>query len=432
MVMRKRAESFYYKNIVVQIFRNHWERFKEYHSELVNEDIEENVEKMLGCGLKENGYFEYRCLKDGEEKIIPFTCKSRFCLRCSRVYIDRWVNKMKEIIFKGVNHRHVILTIPGSLWEYFRNGALMKELSDSGVKTIEEVMIISNKGKEIEPGIIEVTQTAGRASTWNPHLHFMVTEGGLDKNGKWQEITYFDYETLRKKWMYNLLKMMETEFIDNLEVKSKINEIYIQRGDKGLIARAKREKIRKRDIVSYLISYVASPPIALSRITGYDGKEVCYWYREHPTDREVEVRVSAYEFIRRMIQHIMPRQLKMVRHYGLYARNKVGKVREILDKIFDGVRKGAEEIRKLVMSPKNYRERMIKSFGRDPLKCPRCGGEMELWKIWHPRHGDIYDFVRDSPEIIEEIEKDCVVEEEEIRERQYVFSRDYQICLSSV
>ena len=39
----------------------------------------------------------------------------------------------------------------------------------------------------------------------------------------------------------------------------------------------------------------------------------------------------------------------------------------------------------------------MQAFGRDPLRCPRCGEEMELWRIWHPKYGDLFDLGRDSP-----------------------------------
>ena len=86
---------------------------------------------------------------------------------------------------------------------------MLKKLSDCGVKTIKEVMEVCNKGKGLNAGMIVVTQTAGRASNWNPHLHMLVTEGGLDKRGRWQDFYWFEYEILRKKWMYNLLKMVK-------------------------------------------------------------------------------------------------------------------------------------------------------------------------------------------------------------------------------
>ena len=41
----------------------------------------------------------------------------------------------------------------------------------------------------------------------------------------------------------------------------------------------------------------------------------------------------------------------------------------------------------------SYQERVLASTGRDPLRCPRCGGSMMLWQIWHPRYGVVYDEV---------------------------------------
>ena len=43
------------------------------------------------------------------------------------------------------------------------------------------------------------------------------------------------------------------------------------------------------------------------------------------------------------------------------------------------------------MAPKTYRERVLASTGRDPLRGTRCGGEMLLWQVWHPRYGVVYD-----------------------------------------
>ncbi len=56
----------------------------------------------------------------------------------------------------------------------------------------------------------------------------------------------------------------------------------------------------------------------------------------------------------------------------------------------------------------NWRQRLIASFGKDPLICSNCKQEMELWRIWHPGYGDIYDLCRDSPamEYEEDSQKD--------------------------
>lgn len=420
-------KKIFYKNVVVQIFRDHWAQFKHYHPELVTDEIEENVEKMMGCGLLANGYFEYICPGCLEKRLVGFTCKSRFCLRCSKVYVEKWIQRMKEIVFKWIKHRHIILTVPGSLREYFRDGRMLKKLANCGVKTIKEVIEICNHGEELEAGYIVVIQTFGRPSTWNPHLHTLVTEGGFNDKGEWKDFYYFEYETLRKKWMYTLLEMVKEELGDKEGVLEKVAEIYRQQGKVGLIVRAKKEKVRKRDIVGYLIKYVASPPIALSRIECYDGERVRYWYKEHPTDKKVVVTVSVYEFIRRMIQHIMPKGLQVIGHYGLYSRRKVSEVREKVADLFEGKTGVVQEFETLVNElegVKNYRERIKKSFGIDPLSCKRCGIEMILNRIWHPKYGIIYDFWRDGciEDIGEVVQHGKVEIKEDAREKQLCFA----------
>ena len=42
-----------------------------------------------------------------------------------------------------------------------------------------------------------------------------------------------------------------------------------------------------------------------------------------------------------------------------------------------------------------YRARVLASTGRDPLRCTRCGGEMMLWKVWHPRYDVVYNELRE-------------------------------------
>ena len=55
-------------------------------------------------------------------------------------------------------------------------------------------------------------------------------------------------------------------------------------------------------------------------------------------------------------------------------------------KVEDVVKGAVKSIARLT-----YRQRYAQSPGRDPFRCPHCGEEMELWRIWHPTYGVIYD-----------------------------------------
>src|SRR5947209_3506800 len=95
-------------------------------------------------------------------------------------------------------------------------------------------------------------------------------------------------------------------------------------------------------------------------------------------------------FIGRMVQHTLPKGFKRIRYYGVQATKTFAKVkiliREAVAKV-EGVIKGAIKI----IARLTYQQRYEQSTGRDPLRCPHCQSTMEVWRIWHPTYGVIYD-----------------------------------------
>jgi len=159
----------------------------------------------------------------------------------------------------------------------------------------------------------------------------------------------------------------------------------------------------------YIGRYIGRPALAEHKITSYDGQWVTFWYESHEEKRRVYRRLEARKFIERLIDHIPLKGFKMVRHYGLYARRSKGIALEILRKC----RNFLQQSFAFLSAPAKvlgWRQRLTQTFGQDPLLCPRCGEEMELWRIWHPRYGDIFDWGRDSPGLEWHDEKDSAKE----------------------
>jgi hypothetical protein len=100
------------KKIIKRIFQDHWDEFLRQHKDKIPEDMQlsviEAVNKMLLCGTKEMGYAIYVCTNccQHPEKVVFFTCKSRFCTSCGKVYVDNWVKKMTQEIL-DTSHRHL-------------------------------------------------------------------------------------------------------------------------------------------------------------------------------------------------------------------------------------------------------------------------------------------------------------------------------------
>lgn len=378
-----------------RIFEEHWDEFKSGHPSYATEYYEEVVQKMLGCGREEGGYSEYLCTCCGQDRRrIAFTCKSCFCLSCSKGYTDDFVAQVSRVLQPGLKYRHMILTLAEQLRIYFyrnrQEGKLLSGLMRCGYECLEDVVSRAVK-QSVKIGAIVVVQTHGRSGHHNPHLHIIMTSGGInEQTGKWVDLRYFPYEIIHKKWQYHLLKMMK-EIMPTDEVKKVVDDLW-KKYPKGFVAHVTKGKVpdQCRGLAKYLAKYVASPPIALRRIISYTGQEVTYWYKDHQTKGKEVVTVDVLTFIGRMVQHILPKGFQRIRYYGLQATKTFKKwveaIKEGLRKVGRAI-KGAYE----VVASKGYRERYKEMSGRDPLICRCCGREMYLWKIWHPKYGTIYD-----------------------------------------
>jgi hypothetical protein len=305
-----------------------------------------------------------------------------------------------------VAHRHLVLTIPEELREvFFWNRSWLKVMMDCAAKTALEVLQSQKSGAV--PGILVVVHTFGRDLKFNPHVHLLMTEGGL-RGGQWEPIPFLPYALLRKKWQYYLLTEIKGCWAKSREDSRFIDRLFKENGQ-GFYVNGESQMTSSRYAARYIGRYIGRPALAEHKVTGYDGQWVTFWYESHEEKRRVYRRLEAGKFIELLIDHIPLKGFKMVRHYGLYARRSKGIAWEILSQC----RNFLQQSFSFLSAPAKvlgWRQRLIQTFGKDPLLCPRCGEEMELWRIWHPRYGDLFDLGRDSAGVELRDEKDWAKE----------------------
>ena len=381
-------------NIFKQIFTEHWPGFKQFRPRYNTLYYDDLVDKMLGCGNPDKmGYIEYRCLHCGQGKhLVSMSCKSSLCLRCAKVYVDKWVAQVGKMLHDGVIYRHIILTVPDVLrTPFYQNAdALLSPFMKSGVRCLDD-FFSTVSGKALKGGYIVVVQTHGRNGQFNPHLHIISTSGGWDESAeKWVHLGYLPYPMLHMKWQWYALEMCR-DALKTEEMNRLVDSCY-DKYPNGFVANVQKGDVpsRYRSLATYLAKYVVSPPISLRRIDRYDGESVTYHYRSHRTERVESERVAVYTFIGRMIQHSFAKGFKRIRYYGVQATKTFEKIKDRIGQALakvKGIVKGAIKI----IAAKTYRERYRDSSGLDPLICPHCQHEMSLWKVWHPKYGVVYD-----------------------------------------
>ena len=228
-----------------------------------------------------------------------------------------------------------------------------------------------------EPGMVMVLHPYGKDLKVNYHLHILVTEGGLDEGGRWQSQEYISYRGLRKVWQYELLSRIREKEGSRSEAGRLVKELF-GRYEKGFYVYAEPRVRAVQGIGRYIGRYIRHPAIADTRIVGYDGEQVTYYYEQRleqgQESKRVYERVPVLEFIHQVVRHIPPKQFKMVRYYGLYAPCKAKKVRAKLAAIGKAV---GRVVRRL-----GWRKRVQRDFKRDPLQCPKCGQtDLELFSL---------------------------------------------------
>ncbi|MBI5101551.1 MAG: transposase [Nitrospirae bacterium] len=408
-------------NLWQRIFLENWDKFaadyRQEHGESAPAHWQENVERMLSCGDIREGYYEYYCQDCGAMKKVGFTCKSRLCLRCFKVTVDEWLNQAKKVLFEGVVHRQVVLTVPKVIRPLIlADEDFLKVYMDAGAKAVKELVEEWRRKKKIRVGIMAVLQLHGRAGNQNPHLHFVVSEGGIDKDKTWREVNYFDTKKLRKKWQYHVITalrkaIMGTEY--ETEWHGKLGSMFRQYPT-GFDCDCMPESGPVERLVVYLCKYVSSPPISIRRIEGYDGQNVTYRYEDHLKGPMTET-ISAVEFIGRMIRHLPPKGFRMVRYYGIYARPIREKIHALVAGALKALVKRAEAmvqyfVKKLgrssdtpasVDGADRSGSKVTEQFSKGPLRCPECGSvKMLLVRIWSKEAGMIYDIVKDGKNLV--------------------------------
>lgn len=362
------------KGILKTIFKNHWSEFVELYGHRIRKNVYSEVEKMLNCGSIENGYIEFKCEACGESKKVGFKCKSRFCTSCGKIYVDNWVEDMVARLYR-TKHRHMVFTIPKELREYFqRDRKLLKLLPEGAADVLKRWYKNMNKKEEFTPGIITVIHTFGRDLKWNPHVHVLVTDGGAGNNVVWRPISFIPYEMLRKSWQKVILDKLLLSFPGKRKEIKLLKDRLYKKLESGFYVYAKGEIKTAEQAGRYVGRYTGRPAIAESRIIKYDGRKVTFYYERHEDGKRVEEVLDVLDFIAKVIIHIPEKHFKMIRYYGIYARNNRYKERKFYKFINEKV---AEELKKL----RKWRFRILKHIGIDPLKCEKCGTQMVIFDV---------------------------------------------------
>jgi hypothetical protein len=303
---------------------------------------------------------------------------------------------MQELL--PVKYYHVVFTLPHELHSLIlgHRKILFTLLFDASAQTL---LTFAKDQKYLGalPGIITVLHTWGQQLNFHPHIHCIVSGGGITNNNNWKEATKNDCRFLfpvkamsivyRAKFLQVLQQMISTDEVTLPETedgKRLINLLY----QKDWVVYAKAPFGGPQSVIEYLGRYTHKVAISNHRICNINDDEdtVTFVYKDYRSvgignadeGKQKQMTLAVPEFIRRFEQHILPERFTKIRTYGYLAnRNRHKRINEILKKMKLPLHKG------LVKIP--IQVRMLEQFGIDMAECPLCKNKtLQLIKTFYP------------------------------------------------
>lgn len=357
-----------------------------------NLHVQKVLHRLKVCRTAALGYHVYRCTNEecGEIKYQYHSCRDRHCPGCGAIKKDEWIEaRMQELL--PVKYYHVVFTLPHELNSLVmgHRKILYKLLFDASAQTLL-CFAKDNKYLGATPGIISVLHTWGQQLSFHPHIHCIVSGGGITDDNNWKDAKKNIYRFLfpvkamsvvyKTKFLQALKKLIANKTVRptaGTDTSALFNMLY----QKDWVVYAKAPFGGPQSVIEYLGRYTHKVAISNHRISSINDEDgsVTFAYKDYADgNKQKQMTLSSTEFIRRFEQHILPKGFTKIRTYGyLSNRNRHKRINEVLKKMNLPLHKG------LVKIPLQLR--MMEQFGIDVTECPCCKHKtLQLVQVYNP------------------------------------------------
>jgi len=296
-----------------------------------------------------------------EEKLVYHTCKSRACPSCGHRATGLWQREQWTAL-PDMPYAGVILTMPDVLWPIFQqNRHLLYDLPALGAAAIQQ-WVKARYGVRVL--IMVVQHTFGRRLNFNPHLHILVSAGGLQESeGRWIAQLHYEKDALMHMWRYAVITYLREA------LRAKVLTSDLRAEDLKAVLKTQYERWWNIDIdhfkskgqfLQYAGRYIRRPPIAQHRFVKITDREVQFWRKDLKEKRRVLTWYSIEEFVATLAEHVPDRYRHAIRYFGLLAPASKGRTSAALFVLL-GQKKRPRPPRL------SWRSSLRKDFGVDPL-----------------------------------------------------------------
>ena len=363
---------------VADVFRKHGQAYRVSNKMPLNHI--RTMRAIERCRTAELGGHIDECDCCGRIRISYNSCRNRHCPKCQFLKKEKWLEERKEDLLP-VPHFHVVFTIPAILKPIaLRNKRVLYNILFRSVS--ETLFELAGDPKHLggKIGFISVLHTWGQNLMDHPHIHCIVTGGGLARDvTRWLSFPkrfFIPVKVLsrlfRGKVLFYLKKSWEKRELKFPGTVAKIQDQFAVLLDDlyqmEWVVYVKPPFKDAEMLIDYLGRYTHRIAIGNHRILKMEDGHVFFLWRDYADGNKKKImKLEASEFIRRFLLHVLPEKFVKVRYYGLLANRKsdtmLSRCRRLL---------ACSSKPKNRSVPETWQEFLLRACELDLLTCPYC------------------------------------------------------------
>ena len=353
------------------IFQQYGHAYQQAHSLSVAQS--KAMRAILTCRTAAQGSHVDRCDECGFEQISYNSCRNRHCPKCQTFAKEDWIDRQKQTL---INRRyfHVVFTVPAGLRPvFFQNQEKMYSLMFKAASQTLLELCADPKYLGAKPGITTILHTWGQNLSYHPHLHCIVTGGGLTDLGAWKDSRkkfFLPVKVLSRKFRGKFLALLKREYLqffgnlEHLNGTFQFDEFLKKLYCTDWVVYCKPPFCNAQKVIDYLGRYTHRVAISNNRLIDLKDGIVSFQWRDYSDgNKQKTMSIAVEEFIRRFLSHVLPAGFRKIRHFGLLASRDKGKRMALCKKLTGTCSIAVKE---------STLERLTRILGEGFDLCPFC------------------------------------------------------------
>jgi hypothetical protein len=351
---------------VADIFRLHGPDYRAHFGNRMLPSHHRAMQDIEQCRTPSLGGQLYYCAQCHEQRYSYHSCKNRHCPKCQNEQANDWLAEQQSLLLP-VTHFLVTFTLPAEL----------RALARSNQKTIYNLLFRASAAAlqqlALDPrfvgarlGMVAVLHTWTRQLLYHPHVHYIVTGGGLTADRRWRS-SRPDFLVPVKA----LSRIFRAKLRDALKKTALFAQVETPLWCKDWVVHCEPVGTGAQAF-QYLAPYIFRVALSNNRLRKLEQGQVTFSYKDSAAEQLKHCTITAAEFIRRFLQHVLPPRFIKVRYYGLLSPAQ----RQLLEK-------ARQLLSATTTKPKSE---VLKPIQPLPLlSCPHCRGPLTLLGPLAPR-----------------------------------------------